>query len=104
MAITTDTNRDEMFRQATAQASGDAVLFQLRPSLTYTVSAVVTSAGTATMKIYNGGDTPTDFSNFSEAQDGTKAANFMREVTGCTWVGLDVASGAFTINVTKTEI
>jgi hypothetical protein len=65
------------------------------------VDCIVTSAGSASLKLMTDTVDPTDFSAMSIANDGTQTANFSREVKGCTYIGLDVGSGTWTIKVRR---
>ena len=61
----------------------------------------MSSAGTESMKVMTVSVGPSDFTNLSIAQDGTQSSNFIREVTGCSYVGLDIASGTWTVKVRR---
>lgn len=102
MAITSNTNAvDTGYATDIGQTDGNEVLYKLNPMQTYIVDAIVTSAGTATLKVMTDTVAPTDFTAMSAAYDGTQTVNFTREVKGCSYVGLDVASGTWTVKVRR---
>jgi hypothetical protein len=101
MAITVKQQPERAYGSAEGQTDGNETIFKLVTSATYVVECIVTDPGTGTLKVMTGDAVPTDFSTMSEAQDGTKAANFAREVTGCSYVGLDIASGTWSVNVRR---
>lgn len=91
----------ESFRENAGLTNGSETIYLLDPAQTYVVDCVVTSAGTATLKTFVDPDIPTDFSEMSEVAQGTQTVNFSREVKGCTCVGLDVATGTWTVKVRR---
>jgi hypothetical protein len=89
------------YAAAAGQTNGNEVIFKIDPGLTYVVDCQVTSAGTASLEVTTTTDEPADFTPFSIAFEGTQAVNFSREVTGCSYVGLDIASGTWTVRVRR---
>ena len=86
---------------AAGQTNTNEVIFKLDPGLTYVVDCIVTSAGTGSLETMTDTNEPSDFSQMSIAFEGTQSVNFSREVTGCTYVGLDIASGTWTVKVRR---
>jgi len=103
VAITVDINDNEGYRTGAGQTDTNEVIYKLNPANRYVVEAVVTSAGTASMKVMTGTVAPTDFTSMSIVDDGTQTVNFAREVYGCSYVGLDAASGTWTVNVRRVD-
>lgn len=101
MAITINTFASESYRTDIGQTDTNEVIYKLVPAQTYVMDCIVTSAGTASMKIMTDTDQPTDFSAMSIANDGTQSVNFSREIIGCSYVGLDIASGTWTVKVRR---
>jgi hypothetical protein len=101
MPITVDTQDLAAYRTNTGQTDTNEVIYKLNSADTYVVDCQVTSAGTASLKVSTDTIQPTDFSAMSIAFEGTQAVNFSREVTGCSYVGLDVASGTWTVRVRR---
>lgn len=101
MPITVDTSWSEGYRSNTGQTDTNEVIYELNPAQTYIVDCIVTSAGTASLKIMTDTVAPTDFSAMSVAYDGTQSSNFTREVKGCSFVGLDIASGTWNVKVRR---
>lgn len=101
MAITVDTNNEAGQRIYAGQTDGNEVIFKLNAGQKYTMECRVTSAGTASMKITNAKDQQSDFSNMSVASDGTQSSNFIRDIYGCSYTGLDIASGTWTVEVRR---
>ena len=94
MAITVNTDSLAAYRTNAGQTEGNEVIYKLDAGSTYVFEAIVTSAGTATMKGSTTTIQPTDFSSMAEVQDGTKAANFIRVFEGASYAGLDIASSS----------
>lgn len=101
MPITVDTDELNPLRTNAGQTDTNEVLYKLNPAFRYFIEAVVTSAGTASMKVETDTVAPTDFSGMSIAQDGTQSVNFIRSVEGCSYAGLDIASGTWTVRVRR---
>jgi len=104
MAITVNTADKDAYRTDTGQTEGNEVIYKLDSKATYNVNCTVTSAGTATLKVGTTPVQPTDFTNMSAAFDGTQSVSFIREVKGCRYVGLDIASssgGTWTVEVSR---
>lgn len=100
MAITIDTSKDT-YRKNSGQTNTNEVIYKIDPGLTYVVDCIVTSAGTASLEVSTDTVQPTDFTEMSVAYDGTQSVNFTREVSGCSYVGLDIASGTWTVKVRR---
>jgi L-2-hydroxyglutarate oxidase LhgO len=101
VTITVNTFVLDAYRADAGQVDGSEVIYKLNASQVYTVECVVTAAGTASLKVMTDTDQPTDFSAMSTAFDGTQSGNFIRRVTGCSYVGLDAASGTWTVKVRR---
>lgn len=101
MTITVNTFDGDAYRKDTGQVDGSEVIYKLNVGNKYVVDCIVTSAGTASLKTSTGTTAPTDFTEFCTAYDGTQSANFSRLVEGCSYVGLDVASGTWTVKVRR---
>lgn len=104
MAITVNTADKNTYRTDTGQTDGNEVIYKLDAKATYIVNCIVTSAGTATLKVGTTPVQPSDFTNMAAALDGTQSVNFAREVKGCRYVGLDIASssgGTWTVEVSR---
>lgn len=101
MAITVNTNQLNPLRKDTGQTDGNEVIYLLEAGMTYIVDCYVSSAGTASLKGMTDTVEPSDFSEMSLANDGTQSANFSRSVTGWSYVGLDIASGTWTVKVRR---
>lgn len=101
MAITINTFANEAYRADVGQTDGNEVIYKLVPAQTYVMDCIVTSAGTASLKGMTGTTEPTDFTSMSVANDGTQTVNFSRNVQGWSFVGLDIASGTWTVRVRR---
>ena len=101
MAITVNTGDKSMFRENSGITDGNEIIYKLFSGYTYIIEAVNTSAGTASLKLTLDDTAPTDFTNFTIAADGTQTSNFAREVSGVSYVGLDVASGTWTTRIRR---
>jgi hypothetical protein len=101
MAITVNTFASESYRTDVGQTDTNEVIYKLNPAQTYVMDCYVTSAGTASMKIMTDTTQPSDFTAFSVANDGTQSSNFTREIYGCSYVGLDIATGTWTTKVRR---
>jgi len=101
MAITVNTYATEAYREGVGQTDTNEVIYKLVPAMTYVVDCIVTSAGTASLKVMTDTDQPTDFTEMSVAYDGTKTENFTRQIVGCSYAGLDIASGTWTVKVRR---
>lgn len=101
MAITVNADTETALRTNTGQTDTNEVIYKLNACMDYVVDCIVTSAGTASLKVMTGTGDPADFSEMSIANDGTKTENFTRAVSGCSYVGLDIASGTWTVKVRR---
>ena len=101
MAITVNIFASEAFRIDPGQTDTNEVIYKLNPAQTYVMDCYVTSAGTASMKVMTDTTAPTDFTGMSIANDGTQTINFSRSITGCSYAGLDIASGTWTTRMRR---
>lgn len=101
MAITVNGFVGETYRMDAGQTDGNEIIYKLNSASTYIVDCIVTSAGTASLKGMTGTTVPADFSGMSVANDGTQTVNFSRTVSGWSRVGLDIASGTWTVRVRR---
>lgn len=107
MAITVQTTRnpdrsDTPFSEVAGQTNGNETIFILDPEKKTFVEFIVTSAGEGTAKFSTQSDTPTDFTEFSEDSGGARTASFASSLeAGLRWIGLDIASGTWTVRVSQ---
>lgn len=101
MAITVNANWMESYRTDAGQTDGNEVIYKLNATDNYIMDCIVTSAGTASMKVMTDADQPTDFSAMSIAYDGTQSSNFTRQINGASYAGLDIASGTWTVKLRR---
>lgn len=101
MPISLDIFEHEEYRRVAGITDTNETIFKINPGYAYVVDCINTAAGSASLKVEAGNAQPTDFSMMSTAFDGTQSVNFSRRVEGCTYVGLDVASGTWTIRVRR---
>ncbi len=101
MPITVNTDDLAAYRANAGQTNTNEVIYKLQANQRYVVDCIVTSAGTASLEVMTDTVQPTDFSAMSIANEGTQSVNFSRLIEGCTYVGLDIASGTWTVKVRR---
>jgi hypothetical protein len=100
-AINRSTN---IVREAVGLTSGSGQIFSVpKNCVGMVVETIPTSAGTATFKVSVNPDTPaegSEFTNFSSTAIGAMTATLVQELPGgLEWVGLEPASGTWTLRV-----
>lgn len=107
MAITVNTElqtaSDEGYVVLAGQTDGNEVIVKLNPRLATTFEAFPTAAGDATLKTSVNNTTPTDFTNFSADSSAVTAPTTWQFSSGLAYVGIDVATGTWTLIVRQTE-
>lgn len=100
MAITVSTNITKFMKTAGLTSSAEQI-FSLDPTKTYLVKGQLTSgSGVCMPKLDIDDSTPSDFTNFVDGLSTDASASFIYEVNkGARWVGLDIASGTWTLSV-----
>lgn len=102
MPVTVDANTIRNSSETyTGLTSGNGQIIKVPSNVAQiVVSYYPTSAGTASMKFSASPTTPTDFTNFPKTFDGDFTDARGQEIQSAVqWIGLDPASGTWTLNV-----
>lgn len=101
MAITVNENTATAERIAAGVTSGNEVIFKTDVTGKYSLQAVPTAAGTASLKTQVETLNPSDFSTMAEDTSGSQSASFQRIIEGSTFVGVDVISGTWNVTLRR---
>jgi len=100
MAITviTEENKD---RRVTGLTAGNEYIWQVPENAEVNLHAINQAAGTSTIKFSSQDAEPTDFTDFVPSEIGSHTETFA-EISrkGIKWIGLDIDSGTWDLNLT----
>lgn len=91
------------YQIASGQTDNNEVIFRLDPGMRTMVEAFPTSAGSATIKTSLSEALPTDFTNFTSDTAAVTAATTWIIPSGARYVGLDISTGTWTVNVRQSR-
>lgn len=91
------------YQIASGQTDGNEVIFRLDPGMRSMVEAFPTSGGSGTLKSSLNETAPTSFTNFSTDISAVSAPTTWIIPSGVRWIGLDIASGTWTVNVRQSR-
>jgi len=89
----------------TGVTTGNEIIWEVDPNETVAIQGINTSAGTARVKTHLGSATPTDFTGFASSAVGDHTATFTEIALGkgVRWIGLEVDSGTWSIELVSSK-
>ena len=102
MAITI--NKKNVNKHVDGITTGNEHIWAVGSGNVVTISGVLQAAGSVTVKYSLQENEPTDFTDFTTSEVGSHSATFAEVASiGVKWIGIDVASGTWDIDITQTK-